>query len=271
MASSVSDRNERRQRDLQKLVVGLAQQDFDQRYPEFRPSPVVALICAFEEEDNLGQVLKAVPDTACGLAVTTLVVVDGGEDETARVARHSGAVTFELPVNLGHGVALRVGYGLAARRGATYVVTLDADGQNDPDEIEGLLAPLIEDRADFVVGSRRLGEDRTADRYRQYGVVFFAALMNLLVGTDLTDTSNGFRALRASMLTDVVGRLRQDQYQTAELLITCVSRGWRVTERPTIWHERLSGTSKKGGNLVYGFRYASVILRTWWRERRAWS
>ena len=73
---------------------------------------------------------------------------------------------------------------------------------------------------------------------------------------ELTDTSNGYRALRATMLSDVVGRLEQDQYQTAELLITCLSRGWRVAERPTVWHERLSGQSKKGGNLLYGFRYA---------------
>jgi len=69
------------------------------------------------------------------------------------------------------------------------------------------------------------------------------------------------------MLSDVLGRLEQDQYQTAELLITSLSRGWRVTERPTVWHERTSGTSKKGANLLYGFRYASVVLGTWRRER----
>jgi len=70
-----------------------------------------------------------------------------------------------------------------------------------------------------------------------------------------------------TMLADVVDRLRQSQYQTSELLITAISRGWRVTERPTVWHERLSGRSKKGGNLLYGYRYGRVVLRTWWRER----
>ena len=69
------------------------------------------------------------------------------------------------------------------------------------------------------------------------------------------------------MLADVVDRLEQDQYQTAELLITASARGWRVTERPTVWHERLSGQSKKGANLLYGFRYATVLVRTWRRER----
>ncbi|HEY5245376.1 MAG TPA: glycosyltransferase family 2 protein [Acidimicrobiales bacterium] len=266
--ASVSDGQQNRLRALQRLVVDLARKDFDARYPDLSLTPVTALVCAYEEQDNLGDVLERIPSEACGLPVTPVVVVDGGDDATDRVAIDGGAVTFVFPVNLGHGIALRVGYDLCVGAGARYVVTLDADGQNDPAEIETMLRPLVDDAADFVVASRRLGVDETADRYRQAGVVFFSWLMNRLTGAQLTDTSNGYRALRATMLSDVVGRLEQDQYQTAELLITCLSRGWRVAERPTVWHERLSGQSKKGGNLLYGFRYAAVILRTWRRERR---
>jgi glycosyltransferase involved in cell wall biosynthesis len=265
--ASVSDRQRSRLRALQQLVIDLARQDLAARHPELRLDPLVALICAYEEEDNIAAVLKRVPEKACGLPVTTVVVVDGGEDETAAIAAELGALTVVLPVNLGHGVALRVGYDLSVTGGAQYVVTLDADGQNDPSELPTLLQPLVDGDADFVVGSRRLGVDETSDRYRQAGVVLFAFLVSLLTGAKLTDTSSGFRALRATMLSDVLRRLEQDQYQTAELLITCLRRGWRVTERPIVWHERVSGSSKKGANLAYGFRYASVILRTWWRER----
>jgi glycosyltransferase involved in cell wall biosynthesis len=264
---NVSDRQTRRLKELQRLVIDLGRQEFDAAYPDLKLTPVAGLICAYEEEDNIGDVLDKVPGTACGLDVTPVVVVDGGDDATARIAREKGAVVFEFPVNLGHGVALRVGYDLCVRTGAQYVVTFDADGQNDPTELPTMLQPLVDDEADFVVASRRLGVDETADRYRQLGVVFFAALMNRLTGAHLTDTSNGFRALRATLLADVVGRLEQDQYQTAELLITSLKRGWRVTERPTVWHERASGTSKKGANFLYGFRYLSVILNTWRRER----
>ncbi len=228
---------------------------------------MVALICAYEEEDNLGAVLARVPSQAGGLDVVPMVVVDGGEDATDRVAKEGGAITFVLPVNLGHGVALRVGYGLCVELGARYVVTLDADGQNDPAEMASMLQPLIDDEADFVVGSRRLGVDETSDTYRKSGVVVFAWMMNRMNGADLTDTSSGYRALRATMLADIAPRLEQDQYQTAELLTTALRRGWRVTERPTVWHARTSGTSKKGANLLYGFRYAGVLLRSWQRER----
>lgn len=265
--SNVSDGRPSRLKALQRLAIEIARQDFEARHPDLTLSPVVALICAYEEEDNLGDVLARVPRTCCGLEVTPLVVVDGGEDATDRVAKEGGAVTFVFPTNLGHGVALRVGYELCVSGGAQYVVTLDADGQNDPAEMETMLRPLVEDEADFVVASRRLGVDETADRYRRLGVVWFSWLMNSLMGSRLTDTSNGYRALRVSMLADVAGRLEQDQYQTAELLITSMSRGWRVTERPTVWHERASGQSKKGGNFIYGFRYAAVVLRTWRRER----
>ena len=88
-----------------------------------------------------------------------------------------------------------------------------------------------------------------------------------MTGSKLTDTSNGYRALRVSMLADVVDRLVQEQYQTADLLITCLKRGWRVTERPTVWLPRQSGTTKKGTNWLFGFRYAKVVMSTWWRER----
>lgn len=268
MAGSVADEGQRsRLRALQRLVVELGRQDVERRHPDLKLGPVAALICAYDEEANLPHVLARLPATACGLEVTPVVVVDGGEDDTATLAREAGAVTFVLPVNLGHGVALRVGYDLCVRAGAQYVVTLDADGQNDPEEMEPLLQPLLDDEADFVVASRRLGSDRSADRYRRTGVVFFAWLVSRLTGTRLSDTSNGYRALRASLLADVVDRLEQDQYQTAELLITAVARGWRVVQRPATWHERRSGTSKKGSNLLYGFRYATVILRTCRRER----
>jgi glycosyltransferase involved in cell wall biosynthesis len=251
-----------------RRVIEASRREFDARYPDVKLSPVVGLICAYEEEDNIGAVLAAMPTEACGLAVTTLVVVDGGSDGTDRVARDSGAVTFVLSENLGHGYALRVGYALCIELGAQFVVTLDADGQNDPAEIPVMLQPLVDDTSDFVVASRVLGRDTTSDRFRKAGVRVFSRVMSALGHTKLTDTSNGYRALRVSMLDDIAYRLVQPQYQTAELLIVAMKRGWRVSEKPTIWLPRASGTTKKGKNWLFGFRYGRVVLETWWKVRR---
>jgi glycosyltransferase involved in cell wall biosynthesis len=252
-----------------RRIIEASRRTFDDRYPGLKLSPVVGLICAYEEEANIGAVLAAMPTEACGLPVSTLVVVDGGGDRTDQVALDAGAITFALAENLGQGYALRVGYSLAIELGAAFVVTLDADGQNDPAEIPVMLQPLVDDEADFVVASRRLGHDATSDRVRKAGVHVFSLMISLLGGTKLTDTSNGYRALRVLMLEDVAHRLTQSQYQTAELLITAMKRGWRVTERPTLWLPRASGTSKKGSNYLFGLRYARVVVATWWRERTA--
>jgi glycosyltransferase involved in cell wall biosynthesis len=251
-----------------RRVIEAARHTFDTRYPDLKLSPVVGLVCAYEEEANIGAVLEAMPSEVCGLAVTTLVVVDGGSDRTDEVAEKSGAVTFELSENLGHGYALRVGYALCIELGAQYVVTLDADGQNDPGEMPAMLQPLVDDEADFVVGSRVLGRDTTTDQFRKAGVRVFSWVMRAMGHTKLTDTSNGYRALRVSMLDDVAYRLVQPQYQTAELLIIALKRGWRVTERPTLWLPRASGTTKKGKNWLFGFRYARVVFLTWWKVRK---
>jgi glycosyltransferase involved in cell wall biosynthesis len=252
-----------------RRAIETSRQEFETRHPDLKLTPVVALICAYEEEGNIGPVLAAIPREACGLAVTTLVVVDGGNDRTDEIAKESGAVTFVLSENLGHGYALRVGYALCIELGAQYVVTLDADGQNDPSEIPVMLQPLVDDEADFVVASRVLGRDTTTDRFRKAGVRVFSWTMSAIGRTKLTDTSNGYRALRVSMLDDVAHRLVQPQYQTAELLIIAMKRGWRVTERPTVWLPRASGTTKKGKNWLFGVRYGRVVLDTWWKYRRS--
>ncbi len=253
---------------LRAYAIDQALTRLDVEHPGFAPEPIVASICAYEEEGNIGGVLDKMPADVDGRPYTTLVVVDGGDDKTAEIARtYPGVVVIEFPVNLGQGVALQVTYRYCIAHDVAYVVTLDADGQNDPAEIPDLLAPLVSDQADFVVASRRLGVDQTSDPIRKAGVRFFSFVMNAMTGASLTDTSTGYRGLRVTMLADVIERLTQEQYQTAELLITCLKRGWRATEVPTVWHPRASGTTKKGANWLFGLRYARVVVGTWWRER----
>jgi glycosyltransferase involved in cell wall biosynthesis len=250
---------------LRAFAVDNARSEFEIRYPRARFGPVVAVIAAYEEERNIGDVLKAMPSFVGDLEVSTLVVADGGTDKTAEVALDAGVLTCVLPVNLGHGAALRLGYRLALEHGARFVVTLDADGQNDPTELGAMVQPLLDDTADFVIGSRRLGTDQTTDLLRQTGVRVYAWVLNAIVTQRLTDSSSGYRAFRAELIEDILPHLLEDQYQTAEVVITAASRGWRIVEQPTVWHPRASGSSKKGSNLVFGAQYARVILTAWLR------
>jgi glycosyltransferase involved in cell wall biosynthesis len=239
---------------------------FREDYPDLRLAPVVVVIAAYTEEECIGGVLEAIPREARGLPVETIVVDDGSADRTTEVALGQGVYVARLERNCGHGVALRLGYELAREHGAEYIVTLDADGQWDPVELPDVLVPVVDGEADFVIGSRVLGHSETDDSFRHAGVHVFATLVRVLTGTEVTDTSSGFRAMRA----EVTGRVRQTQvqYQSSELLIGAIYHGYRIAERPVVMHKRTAGVSKKGHNLLYGFRYARVILATWWRERR---
>jgi glycosyltransferase involved in cell wall biosynthesis len=241
--------------------------NFGERYEDLRFNSVLVVIAALDEEGAIGDVLDEVPAQACGRDIDVLVIDDGSTDATSEIAEGKGAYVARLERNCGHGIALRVGYELARRHGAEVVVTLDADGQWNPTELPGVLEPLVNGEADFVIGSRVLGSAETDDRFRHAGVYFFAALVRLLTGARVTDTSSGYRAMRVEVVTNV--RQTQVQYQTSELLIGAIYAGYRIAERPIVMRKRMAGVSKKGRNLIYGLRYARVILKTWRRERRA--
>jgi hypothetical protein len=237
---------------------------FRSRYGTPALGPVVVVIAAWNEAEGLPKVLVALPEEVCGLPADVLVVDDGSTDGTAAALEDTRAYVVSCPVNRGQGAALRLGYRLAREHGARYVLTTDADGQYDVADLPVVLAPILEDRADFVTGSRILGHQHTHDRVRRTGVHVFAWLASALVGHRLTDTSFGLRAMRAEVTAAVT--LNQPQYQSSELLLGAFSHGYRVLEVPGTMHLRSAGSSKKGRNLVYGRRYAGVVLGTWWRE-----
>jgi glycosyltransferase involved in cell wall biosynthesis len=235
-------------------------------YGAGRGAPLAVVIAAYNEEGSVGGVIESLPGTVSGSELDVLVVDDGSEDATAERAAAAGALVCRLAQNLGQGRALRVGYRLAAARGARIVVTMDADGQFDPSELSRLVEPVLAGTADFVNGSRRLGRSENRDVVRRAGVRLFGAGVSAPAGTRITDPANGFRAFRTEVATSVPQE--QPQYQTAELLIGAVRSGFRVLEVPVTVRPRAAGVSKKGGNLLYGYRFGRAALATWWRHRR---
>ena len=241
-------------------------ESFGSLYSERPPAPVAVVIAAYNEEASVGAVVEAVPAQLCGLATEVIVVGDGSSDKTAQVAAEAGALVCDVPVNRGQGAALRLGYLLARQRGADFILTSDADGQYQSDDMQRVLSPLVNGEADFVSGSRRLGSTTSQDAVRNLGVVVFAGLISVLVRQKVTDPACGIRAMRAEVTADVV--LDQPQYQASELMIGAMMAGYRYEEVPIAMEARRSGKTKKGGNLLYGARFCSVVVGTWWRERR---
>ncbi|HWE14807.1 MAG TPA: glycosyltransferase family 2 protein [Solirubrobacteraceae bacterium] len=242
---------------------------FLERHPAGAGAPLAVVIPAYNEEPTVAGVIASIPAEATGLQTEVIVVVDGARDGTADHAARAGALVCDVAVNRGQGAALRLGYWLARARGAEVIVTIDADGQYDAEEIRRVIAPILAGEADFVSGSRRLGNELTTDPMRHAGVIVFGALISALVRHRITDPACGLRAMRAEVTAAVT--LEQPQYQASELMISAALHGFRLAEVPTTMRDRgkhATGT-KKGGNFGYGVRFARAAVHTWWRDRTA--
>jgi hypothetical protein len=224
---------------------------------------VLVCIPAYDEAGNLPGVLAEIPPEVAGLPTHVLVIDDGSHDTTVEVARAHGADVVSHPVNSGQGAALQTGYLVAERLGVDVVVTLDADGQHDPAEMSRLVEPIVAGTADFVVGSRRMGDYEKESATRDAGISLYTKLINLLGGTDVTDVANGYRAIRSSRLSEIV--FTEDQFHNPELLLGAARAGLRVVDVPVTIRARASGVSKKGTNLRYGMGFLRVIFKTWLR------
>jgi hypothetical protein len=254
----------RNARQLSAALEGLAWEEFRQAglAERFR-GRVAILIPAYNEAENIGVVLDQMPAEVCGVATAILVVDDGSRDGTGDVAAEHGAMVARHVTNRGGGAALRTGYRLMVESGAEVVVTLDADGQHRPDEMERLVKPVLDREVDVAHGSRVLGHADRNHFARELGIVFFNHLVSFITRTHVTDCSNGYRAVRTTVLPQLV--LRQEQFHTSEFMIEAIKRGVPAKEIPITVEQRLHGHSKKPAVLRYGVGFANAIVRTWLR------
>ena len=222
---------------------------------------VTVIIPALNEEESIGQVLAAIP---AGVADEIIVVDGGSSDGTVAVAQAGGARVIHEP-RRGYGRACAAG--VAAARGDV-VLFLDADGADDPSQIPDLLAPILNGRADMMLGSRLAGEIAPGAMpwHQRLGNRLAAWLISRLYGLPLTDLSP-FRAVRRELLLGLEMEEMTYGWPT-EMIVKATRRGWRVVETPVRYRPRLGGRSKISGT-VRGTALATYyILRTIFRYAR---
>jgi hypothetical protein len=251
-------------RELSGVLEGIAAEEFRSAgLPERFRDKVAVVVPAYNEEENLGHVLARIPGEVSGRETAVLVVDDGSRDRTGDVAREHDVAVARHVINRGGGAALRTGYRLMADSRAEVVVTLDADGQHLPSEMSRLVDPVLSGEVDVAHGSRVLGEAEQGHAARELGIVFFNRLVSLITRTKVSDCSNGYRAVRASVLPQLV--LRQEQFHTSEFMIEAIKRGIPAREVPVTVVSRLHGHSKKPAVVRYGLGFANAIVRAWLR------
>lgn len=224
---------------------------------------VCVVIPAYNEAESVRNVVDSLPESIHGYAVEALVVSDGSIDGTAERVAATAATVVEHPLNQGQGGALKTGFEVAQQRSANVVVTMDADGQHPAEQLDALVAPIVADEADYVVGSRYAGVDESGNSVaRRSGIRVFTKLINVMTKATITDCTNGFRAIRGSKLDALT--LTEERFSAPELIIEARKNGLRIREIPVSITQRETGTTKKP-TLGYALGLARTIFTTWIR------
>ncbi len=216
---------------------------------------ISVIIPAFNEEESIRFVMDRIPNKD----VYEIIVVDGGsEDQTVALAKASGARVLHEPQR-GYGRACATGVEGAA---GDILIFLDADGADDPSQIPELTAPLLDGKADMVLGSRLAGKIQTgAMPWHQYfGNWVSAGLIRLLYQIPITDLSP-FRALNRSKLLTIEMQEMTYGWPT-EMIAKAARNNWRITEIPVNYFPRYGGQSKISGTIKGTILATYFILST---------
>ena len=204
---------------------------------------VYVVIAAYNEAAVIARVVAEV--VRAGYPV--VVVDDGSTDATAETARMAGATVIRHPFNLGQGAALQTGIEYALAQSAECIVTFDADGQHRVSEIPRLTDALVEEQADFALGSRFLGQAPNLPLLRRLVLHAATLFTRLATGLQVTDTHNGLRAMTRRGAAAI--RLRQNRMAHAsEFLSQIGESGLRYVERP-VTIEYTAYSLAKGQNI----------------------
>lgn len=226
----------------------------------FKGKKIGLVIPAFNEEENIGGVLKRIPS----FIDQVLVVNDGSADQTEIVAKENGAEVFNHKKNKGVGATFNTGVKLMLEKEIDIMVNMDADGQFNPDDISKLLEPIIEGKADFVTASRFKEKDLIPKMspVKLWGNKRMSNFIGWLTGEKFHDVSCGFRAYSRETLNRM--NLFGTFTYTQETFIDLAFKGMTIVEVPVkVLGKRSIGKSRIASNIPkYAFQTAKIILRT---------
>ncbi len=200
------------------------------------------LVCipAFNEEKTIGEIVEK----SLQYADKVIVCNDGSTDNTEEQAKKKGATIINHKKNLGYGAAIITLFEEARKQNAEIMITLDGDGQHNPEQIPTLVSALTENNVDVVIGSRFLDKNTNSPGYRKTGIKIITSASNFGTNFKVSDSQSGFRVYSKNAI-DAIHPTEEGMSVSTEILLKASNKGLSVAEVPiTISYKGETSTHK---------------------------
>ena len=232
----------------------------------------IVCIPAYNEEIKINDVVKkSLPH-----ADKVIVCDDGSTDDTAALAKKAGAVVISHEKNQGYGAAISTLFDYSRKNDVEIMVTLDGDGQHNPDQIPDLINVILKHKVDVVIGSRSLKDDKNLPSYRKTGIKIITSTINSATNLKVTDSQSGFRAYSKEAIdlihptesgmavsTEILVKISNNGLSMAEVPITVSYMGDTSTEHPVTHGTHVIGSTLKYVSIkhpMYFYGLPGVLL-----------
>jgi glycosyltransferase involved in cell wall biosynthesis len=204
---------------------------------------ISVVIPVFNEELTVGNVIERVTEVMhkLGFKYEIIVVDDCSTDRSLELSVRQGVKVYSLKRHMGKGYALRAGF---AKAKGDIITTIDSDGSHRPEELPSLLTPILQDKADLVIGSRYSSrKSAAAKKLNVAGVRLFNFLIRILTRVEVSDSQSGYRVMQAALLRKM--GLESSGYEIeSEMLVKTAQQGFRIREVPISFEQRTYGVSR---------------------------
>ncbi len=232
----------------------------------------IVCIPAYNEEIKINDVVKK----SLPYADKVIVCDDGSTDDTAALAKKAGAVVISHEKNQGYGATISTLFDYCRKNNAEIMVTLDGDGQHNPDQIPDLINVILKHKVDVVIGSRSLKDDKNLPSYRKTGIKIITSTINSATNLKVTDSQSGFRAYSKEAInlirptesgmavsTEILVKISNNGLSMAEVPITVSYIGDTSTEHPVTHGTHVIGSTLKYVSIkhpMYFYGLPGVLL-----------
>jgi len=238
---------------------------YSQIYISKNPNPITLkltiLIPAYNEEGTIKQVIQQVPKSIESIKEIEIIVIDdGSSDNTAKIALDSGAFVYSSINNQGLAKAISYGFEKCLDHQADILVILDADNQYDPTEIPLLLKPILERKADIVLGDRQVHKLDHMPQQKRIGNQMTSKVVSRLVGQKINDGQTGFRAFNKNALNKL--QIFSGYTYTQETLLQAKYKNLKILEVPITFRRRADKSRLISNIFTYAFKTVSLLAST---------